>query len=267
MTSSMRFCRVACASCHLVGEGKGGEQRIAQRAHPPLHLPPTSGSPRAPPPSPFTNAPHPQRLHLWFPCNPTATSSGSSGSGGWLGTSPNEWADRSLVIASAPGLLLVALDLHVLDVVLQGTVHVLGPAISALQQGRILHLGQHILRVERTQHSHRVEVAPSLVLGTLMCCSHLCCYAISCPCGNECLDVLLCVWVRLCVYLCVSMCVSKSIQDNHHAPLWDPGRLSCIAGTVAELLSHPLPLGTHPLWYRIENEDADLSDVPPNPHP
>ena len=91
--------------------------------------------------------------------------------------------------------------------------------------------------------------------------------AISCLCGNECLDVLLCVWVRLCVYLCVSMCVSKSIQDNHHAPLWDPGRLSCIAGTVAELLSHPLPLGTHPLWYRIENEDADLSDVPSNLHP
>ena len=63
------------------------------------------------------------------------------------------------------------------------------------------------------------------------------------------------------------MCVSKSMQDNHHAPLWDPGRLSCIAGTVAELLSHPLPLvhptpsGTEP-----ENEDADLSDVPPNPH-
>ena len=93
---------------------------------------------------------------------------------------------------------------------LQGTVHVLGPAISALQQGRILHLGQHILRVERTQHSHRVEVAPSLVLGTLMCCSHLCCYAISCPCGNECLDVLLCVCGFACVFISVCLCVSRN---------------------------------------------------------
>ena len=72
----------------------------------------------------------------------------------------------------------------------------------------------------------------------------------SCLCGNECLDVLLCVEVCVCVYLSVSMCVSKSMQDNHRAALWDPGRLSCIAGAVPDL-SLLLPLDTHPpFWYR-----------------
>merc|ERR1711933_25025 len=59
MTSSMRFCRVACASCHLVGEGKGGSREWPSEPIPLCtYLPPVAppGLPH-PHPSPMPHTP------------------------------------------------------------------------------------------------------------------------------------------------------------------------------------------------------------------